>query len=147
MKLLPSITLGTAVLLLASCVSPPQDVTDPDLSPVEYLLALKIRDGKEQAFHALMREMVVATEEEPGTQVYEWFLSQDGMTCHIHERFADTAAFDAHLASFRSNYAERFMLCVEVTSVTVYGNADETARATLAEFEPVYFEAFGGFRR
>jgi quinol monooxygenase YgiN len=35
---------------------------------------LTIKDGQQQAFAALMREMVAATKMESGTMVYEWYL-------------------------------------------------------------------------
>ena len=43
---------------------------------VSWNLHVNIREGRLEDFRALMGEMVSATEaNEPGTQVYEWFLS------------------------------------------------------------------------
>lgn len=139
------LTLG--VILLGSCAVAPVDLMNPVSEPVSYNLRLTIRDGKLETFRALMQEMVTATKQEPGTRVYEWFLAADGKTCHINEHFADTAAHKAHGDNFGARFAERFMECVEIAGMTVYGNPSAAARDRLAGLNPVYLAAFGGFRR
>jgi hypothetical protein len=91
--------------------------------------------------------MVASTRQEPGTLVYEWFLSADGKTCQINEHFADAEAHKTHGDAFGAKFAERFMRCIEVAGVTVYGNPSDAARDRLAGLNPVYLAAFGGFRR
>lgn len=60
---------------------------------VHWLLALNIKEGELDNFKALVKEMVDATKaNEPGTLNYEWFVSDDEKTCHIYERYADSAA-------------------------------------------------------
>ena len=135
------------VTLLGSCAVAPMDLMNPASAPVSYNLRLTVRDGKLDAFRALMQEMVTATKEEPGTLVYEWFLAADGKTCQINEHFADTEAHKAHGDNFGAKFAERFMACVEIAGMTVYGNPSAAARERLAGLSPVYLAAFGGFRR
>ncbi len=147
MKALAAPPLALALILLPSCASAPLDLTNPAATPVSYTLALTIRDGQQDAFRSLMEEMVASTKEEPGTLVYEWFLGADGKTCRINEHFEDTAAYVVHSENFGESFADRFMPTIEVTGLTVYGNADAAAREMLAGMSPVYFEAFGGFRR
>ena len=55
-------------------------------------LQMSVRDGQLNDARDLMNDMVAATREEPGTQNYEWFLSEDGKTCHINERYTDSGA-------------------------------------------------------
>ena len=95
----------------------------------------------------LMAAMVAATEQEPGTQGYEWFLSPDGKTCHINERSADSAAVMAHLGNFGSKFADRFLACFEPTSLSVYGEPSAEARAALDGFGAAYLGWLGGFKR
>ena len=64
---------------------------------VSWNLQVAVRDGRVEDFAALMHEMVESTRQEPGTQIYEWFLSPDRKTCHIYERYADSDAAMAHI--------------------------------------------------
>ena len=58
---------------------------------VFWVVELAIIPGQLDAFKALMNEMVAATQaDEPGALNYEWFISEDGTTCHIYERYADS---------------------------------------------------------
>lgn len=114
---------------------------------ISWNLQLSVRDGQQEAARELMEGMVAATKEESGTQGYEWFLSEDGKTCHINERYADTAALMEHLGNFGSTFAERFVACFEPTSFSVYGEPSAEARAVLDGFGASYLGWFGGFSR
>lgn len=114
---------------------------------VSWNLQLTIRDGQLDDARALMNEMVSATLEEPGTKSYEWFLSGDGKVCHINERYADSEAVMAHLGTFGSRFAERFLACFEPNSLSVYGEPSAEARAALDGFGAAYFGSLGGFNR
>ena len=135
------------VLLLASCASAPRFVTDSAHAPVNYVLELKLREGFDREFLTAMRSMVTATAKESGTLVYEWYLDGDGRTCHIHEMFADTAAYKQHSDTFGKRFAKQFLSCVEIQGVTVYGRPDADAREMLEGLGPVYYRGIGGFRR
>lgn len=110
-------------------------------------LRLKVREGQLEHLRALMQEMVASTEQEPGAGTYEWFLTDDGTECHINERYADSDAALAHLGNFGEKFASRFLACVEPTSLRVYGEPSDDARAALDGFGAVYMGNFGGFRR
>ena len=140
-------SLCLALALFTSCASAPRDLVGTGATPVYYNLQLVIKEGQQTAFAALMREMVAATKQEPGTMVYEWYLGADGRTCHIHELFADTAAYKVHSANFGENFAARFMPLLEITGLTAYGNSDAEARDMMKTLSPQFFEAIGGFRR
>ena len=94
-----------------------------------------------------MAEMVESTRQEAGTLGYEWFLGEEGATCHIHERYTDSDAVMAHLGNFGANFAERFLQCFEPTGLAVYGEPSSEARAALDGFGAVYLGTFGGFVR
>lgn len=140
-----SALVACAAILGASCTTSPVDVTER--SPVSYSLRLEIRDGESDAFHSLMQAMVDSAKNEVGTLVYEWYLDADGKTCHIHEHFADTAAYRVHSDNFATKFADRFLPMVEIQGMTVFGNADAAARKMLATLSPQYLKAIGGFRR
>ncbi len=115
---------------------------------VHWLLALNIKEGELDNFKALVKEMVDATKaNEPGTLIYEWFVSDDEKTCHIYERYADSAATMAHLAAFGQNFAERFMAVLESVQLVVYGNPNDEVRGALAAFGAVHLSQIAGFAR
>ena len=91
-------------------------------------LQCAVKDGQLDAFKELMEEMVAGTSEEPGTLNYEWFISDDGSTVHIYEKYADSDATVEHVQGFMEKWARRFMDCVEVNGMTTYGDPDEAAR-------------------
>lgn len=114
---------------------------------VSWNLQLSVRDESLDDFRSLMEEMVESTRSEPGARAYEWFISEDGSTCHIYERYADSGAVQAHLNAFGSRYAERFLACVEPTALHVYGAPSDDVREMLDGFGAVYLGGWGGFAR
>ena len=115
---------------------------------VSWVLELDIKDGKFDAFEALMKEMVAATEaDEPGALAYEWFVTDDKKACHIYERYADSAAVMTHLGNFGSTFAERFLDALQPTRLMVYGDPSEEARKALAGLNAVVMGQIGGYSR
>ncbi|NQV85576.1 MAG: antibiotic biosynthesis monooxygenase [Woeseiaceae bacterium] len=114
---------------------------------ISWDLQMTVREGCLNDARELMDEMVAATQQESGTQGYEWFLSVDGKTCHIYERYADSAAVMIHVGNFGTNFAARFMACFEPTSLSVYGNPSAEARAALDGLGAIYLGRLGGFHR
>lgn len=117
------------------------------MSTVSWNLRLDVNPGSLDDLRALMNEMVESTRAEDGAQAYEWFISEDGAVCHICERYADSAAAMAHLGTFGSTYAERFLACLAPTAFHVYGAPSDDVRAVLDGFGAVYLGTFGGFAR
>jgi quinol monooxygenase YgiN len=115
---------------------------------VQWVLEVAIKQGELDNFKALMNEMVEATQaNEPNTTNYEWFISDDDQTCHLYERYADSAATMTHLASFGENFADRFLAAVAPTRIVVYGNPSAEVREALAAFGAVHMAQIGGFAR
>jgi quinol monooxygenase YgiN len=117
------------------------------MSTVAWTISMNVQEGQMDALKSLMEEMVTATKDEAGTTGYEWFIGADGKTCSINEHYTDSAAALLHIGNFGSKFAERFMACLEPTSLTVYGEPNDEARAALDGFGAVYMGPFGGFRR
>ena len=115
---------------------------------VSWSLQMSVRDGCLDDARALVPEMVAATRrDEPGALVYEYFLSEDGRSCHIYERYADSDAALTHLGNFGANFADRFMACFEPTSFSVYGPASDEVRGVLDGFGAGYLGYLDGFKR
>jgi len=114
---------------------------------VSWNLRLSVRAGRLEDARTLMEEMVASTRSEAGTLGYEWFLNAPGATCHIHERYADSAAVMAHLGTFGSRFADRFLQCFEPAGLAVYGTPSPEARAALDGFGAQYLATWGGFGR
>ncbi len=113
-----------------------------------WMLEMEVREGRESDFRTLMAEMAAATEaNEPGTLDYEWSLSADGRTCHLWERYADSAAALVHGAAFGSKYAARFFDVLATTRLTLYGSPSDEVKAALAPFAPVLMQPAAGFSR
>ncbi len=54
---------------------------------VSWVLVTNVNPGKSDDLKQLMKEMVPATKaNEPGAQIYEWFVSGDGGELHLYER-------------------------------------------------------------
>lgn len=114
---------------------------------VYWVMAATVKDGKLDDLKSLIHELVSEKQtSEPGTLNYEWTLSDDEGTCHIYERFADSAAVLAHLAGFPA-FAERFMDALEATGFVVYGDPTAEVREALAPFGAVFMTPVGGFAR
>lgn len=115
---------------------------------VYWLLEVDIKPGQLDAFRALMEEMVAATEaNEPGTLNYEWLIDGEQKTCHIYERYRDSAATMVHLGTFGSSYAKRFMDAADPKRIVVYGNPNAEVKSVLDGLGAVYLTPFGGFTR
>ena len=114
---------------------------------VSWIIELAVKPGQLENFRGLMNEMVESTEPEPDTLSYDWFVSDDGSTVHIYERYADSDALVAHITGFKRKFAERFTTMVDATRFVVYGEPNEAARDEMAPFGPEYLGTFGGFAR
>ena len=110
-------------------------------------LGVAVKDGQLEWFKELMEEMVAGTSEEPGTLNYEWFISDDGSTVHIYEKYADSDAMIAHVDGFMEKWAGRFMGCVDVTRFNAYGDPNEAAQKVMAPFGGKQLATWGGFVR
>ena len=112
---------------------------------VAWLLEVAVNPGQLETVRALMDEMVASTRAEPGARGYVWFVGQDGGVVALYERYADSAAALAHLATFGETFAQRFLSLMTPTRVTVFGAPTDEARQALSGFNPTYLGYFGGF--
>ena len=62
-----------------------------------FIVSFTIKDGQFEAFDAVAREMTALTQMEPGTLVYDWYLSPDRAQCRLYESYVDASAVLAHM--------------------------------------------------
>lgn len=115
---------------------------------ISWILELEIQGGRQDDLRHLAAEMVGSTKaNEPGTLAYEWSISADGKQCHIFERYVDSAALLAHVATFGEKFAGRFLEILKPVRFVVWGSPSSEARDAVADFRPIYMQPVGGFNR
>ncbi len=114
---------------------------------VSWMVEVSIKPGQLDNFKAIVEELVQSTRNEPNTLAYEWFLGEDNSSCHIYERYADSAATMTHLGTFGEKFAERFMSAVDLTRFTVYGAPNDEVKGVLGGFGATFMGQLNGFAR
>lgn len=113
---------------------------------VSWVVEGVVGPGQLEAFRTLMHEMVAATHADPGALTYEWFVSEASGAACLYERYADSAAAMAHIATY-ATFAERFEAALDVTGFTVMGTPSEEVLAALGVSPEDCLAPFGGFAR
>ena len=90
---------------------------------------------------------IIARGGERGVLTYERFVSEDGTSVHVYERYADSAAAVAHLRLFGKKFGGRFVGMVDRKRFTVFGTPSDELRKMLDEFGATYLGPFGGFSK
>jgi quinol monooxygenase YgiN len=110
---------------------------------IGWCVELAVLPGQLDNFTDLTAEMVGETAKEPGVLAYERFVTADGQTVHVIERYESSDAALAHLRTFQEKFAERFSSMVGRRRFTVYGNPSADLNAVLDGFGAVYFSRLG----
>lgn len=110
----------------------------PDSDEIFWRFEVAIIPGKLDDFVSVARDLMAVMDQEPGTLSYEYRTNAEKSTCHIFERFRDSAGLVAHAEHFGADFAARFMDACKPVSFYVYGVPDEAARSVLAAYAPVY---------
>lgn len=111
-----------------------------------FIVQLAIQPGKLEEFKAVAGQLTAATETDPNTLDYEWYLSADETVCHIFERYRDNAAVMFHLKTFQS-LAPRLLETSQITHFSIYGKPSAELKAALADVKPAYYGPLAGFSR
>ncbi len=110
---------------------------------VSWRVELAISEGRLDEFLALTVEMVEFAKTESGVLSYQRFVSQDGQTVHVYERYADSHAALTHLQNFAERFAPRFSSMASRRQFDVYGAPSEELKSVLVGFGATRF--FGSF--
>ena len=112
---------------------------------VSWQVELAIKPGKRDAFRALTREMVESTKGEEGVLIYERFMSDDGSTAYVYERYVNSASAVSHLLAFNKQFGERFVELVDRKRFTVFGVPSDELKRLLDTFNADYHKPLDGF--
>lgn len=110
---------------------------------VSWHVELAIKPGKLDEVRSLTGEMVAASSQEPGTLSYQRFVSEDGRSLHIYERYTNSEAALAHLRMFTARFSERYEALVERRRFVLFGTPSDELRRFLDRFGAVYAKPFG----
>ena len=114
---------------------------------VSWQVELELKPGHREPFRALTKEMVNVARGEAGALIYERFISEDGKTIWVYERYADSAAAVAHLRAFAEQFGDRFTSMVTRKRFTVFGSQSDELRSVLDGFDATYLARLAGFSR
>jgi quinol monooxygenase YgiN len=114
---------------------------------IAWQVELAVKPGELENYRALIGEMVEFTETEPSTLIYEYFISQDGQTIYVYERYADAAAAVAHLLAAGKRFGGRSAHMVEIRRFLVFGMPSAELRAILDRLGATYLALFAGTHR
>lgn len=119
------------------------------MEEIRYSVEFQIHEGDEQRFAELAAQCIDwAKQHEEGTLGYEWFLSDDGHTCQLDERFRDSDAMLAHLGgNIVSDILPKLLETSDITGFDVHGDPTPEAEQALAAFGTRNFHSMAGFSR
>ena len=96
------------------------------MSHLELHAQLRIRPGQLEGFKAQAGEIVrLAQEQDTQTLRFDWFISEDGTQCEVHETYEDDAGFFEHTQHIMEARAKLFSNFVEGHHVTAYGDVPQ----------------------
>lgn len=116
-------------------------------SQISWHVELMVKPGQLDDFRTLTSEMVEFAKGEPGVLVYERYISEDGQSVHVYERYTGSAAAVMHLRAFKDIFGARFSSMVERKRFMVYGVPSAELKEILDGFGPIYLSLFAGFSR
>jgi quinol monooxygenase YgiN len=107
---------------------------------------LRIRDGELEGFKQQVAEIVRLTNErDPKPLRYDWYLSDDGTACEVHEAYVHADALLAQQRSVGDAKARLFHDSVAGHTMTFYGEPSP-ALAQVLETIGVEFTRFSFFQ-
>ena len=112
---------------------------------VSWWVELAVRPGCLDEFERLTGKMVASTRAERGVLAYQRFVSADGLTVYVHERYAASAAAVEHLRAFAETFGDRYSQLVERKRFVVLGDPSTELRTLLDGYGAAYFEPLGPF--
>ncbi|PWU03202.1 MAG: hypothetical protein C5B51_19360 [Terriglobia bacterium] len=115
---------------------------------IRLLVALDIHEGKLAEFEAIAKQMVAASEKEPGTLLYHFVLSSDRKHCRLLEGYTDSGAVGEHFKGAAVQHLVPQLLKVaDLTMIEFYGDPGAEVTAAAARLNPSMFTSFHGFDR
>jgi quinol monooxygenase YgiN len=100
--------------------------------PIRFLVEWNITLGKFDQFEDVARAMTRGTQPEPGTTVYDWYLSRDRHKARLYEEYVDADAVVAHMEGrVVTDLVPKLASSSQLTRFEVYGDPGRHGRALL----------------
>ncbi len=116
--------------------------------PIHLVVELTIYEEKFDAFEGIAQDMIAASQKEPGTLGYDWYLSSDRRRCRLTETYQDAQALLAHFKGPAvQQLVPRLLECSRLERFEVYGDPGAEATEMLKGFGAEIFQAWHLFRR
>ena len=114
---------------------------------ISYVFSVHINGGQLDAFREVADQMIEnVAENEPGTLIYEWYLSDDNTACHVLESFTDSGAMLAHFAG-AAELGPRLLNTCKITGMMVFGEPSPEGAQALEQFGAVVHRRIAGITR
>jgi quinol monooxygenase YgiN len=106
----------------------------------------RVKDGQVDAFADLGRRATAFVKDnEPGTVIYGWFVSDDGRFVN-EDGYTEDAALLTHLGNMgEQGFLDEYVALVDIESAQVLGEAGDAAREALTAFAAVHYPMIEGF--
>ena len=92
------------------------------MSRIELRARLHVRPGQVEGFKAQVAEIVrLARDNDTETQRFDWFLSEDGTDCEVHETYESEAGFFGHAQHIMAARAKLFAEFADSHQVAAFG--------------------------
>lgn len=99
------------------------------------------------AFKMLVREIIDAANNEPGTIEYQYSFDASETSGQIIEKYRSSEDIVSHVDETFAPFGDKFLSLVDITGLTVVGEVSPDAKARLNAFNPIYLSAFAGFAK
>jgi quinol monooxygenase YgiN len=115
---------------------------------IRFTVEFNVTLGKFDAFEDTARAMTRGTEPEPGTLVYDWYLSRDRQRARLIEAYVDADAMVAHLKGrVVTKLVPRLLESSQLTRFEVYGDPGKEGAAILAKLGAEVFPDWHAIER
>jgi len=116
---------------------------------IDFQIDLDVADGHLETFKGLVTEMVsFIKNEEPGTLIYNWYISENNHKGTLLERYENNQSAIKHVNNFVSGkYVDRLMAICSFESIIILGDASDELKETLKDFTEDFRNHIGGFVR
>ena len=120
-----------------------------DRDNLHWIIEFSIDEGKHYEFEKLAREMSdMVRRSEPGTRMYEWFLSEIGNKCLVIEIYDSSNSALAHIRGEAINKIFPEVLKVaKITRFEICGNLSKELVDELADDKVGLYRLITGFSR
>jgi quinol monooxygenase YgiN len=112
---------------------------------IAWRVELSVKPDQVGNLLALTDEMVESASAEEGCLSFQRFISPDGKSVHVYERYLNSGTALAHLTIFFRRFGTRYASMVDRKSFTVFGAPSSELRKMLDQFSPQYLRPFGNF--